>query len=72
MEPKEESVEKGDAAEYFFYDSDSRELTDAEINSLSKNERIYAAFEIFARHGVRFNNLNDRGLLNKYFSQRSL
>lgn len=67
----EESVEKGDAAEYFFYDSDSRELTDAEINSLSKNERIYAAFEIFARHGVRFNNLNDRGLLNKYFSQRS-
>lgn len=52
---------------YIFYDSDSRYLTDAEINSLSCQMACYAKNEIYARHGRIFESQE----LIDYFSSKS-
>ncbi len=39
---------------YIFYDSDSRYLTDADVNQLSAQEACYAKNEIYARRGYIF------------------
>ena len=39
---------------YIFYDSDTRYLTDADLNSLSAQELCYAKNEIYARRGYIF------------------
>ena len=54
-------------ADYIFPDSDSRYLTDEEINSLSKDEARLAVNEIAARHGRQF---KDTGL-QVFFNSKS-
>ena len=56
-----------DFSEWIFYDSDSRYLTDAEINSLTQQEARMAVNEIAARHGRIFSNSEVRD----YFSSKS-
>lgn len=51
-------------SEYIFYDSDSRYLTDAEVNSLSCQMACYAKNEIYARHGRMFNSQELRNYFN--------
>lgn len=54
-------------SEYIFYDSDSRYLSDAEINSLSCQMACYAKNEIYARHGRIFQAQE----LSDYFNGKS-
>jgi len=52
---------------YYFADSDSRYLTRAECEALTKDELRFARNEIYARHGRRF----DSEDLQKYFDAQS-
>lgn len=54
-------------SEYIFYDSDSRYLSDAEVNSLSCQMACYAKNEIYARHGRKFQSQE----LTDYFNSKS-
>lgn len=54
-------------SEFIFYDSDSRYLSDAEVNSLSCQMACYAKNEIYARHGRMFVSQE----LNDYFNSKS-
>ena len=54
-------------SEYIFYDSDSRYLTDAEVNALSCQMACYAKNEIYARHGRMFQSQE----LRNYFNSKS-
>lgn len=54
-------------SEYIFYDSDSRYLSDAEVNSLSCQMACYAKNEIYARHGRIFQAQE----LRDYFNSKS-
>lgn len=55
------------SSDYIFYDSDSRYLSDAEVNSLSCQMACYAKNEIYARHGRMFNSKE----LTDYFNGKS-
>lgn len=62
---KEDTERVGD--EYIIPDSDSRYLTDADIEGLSLQEINYAKNEIYARRGRRF----DSQELQNYFNSKS-
>ena len=57
-------------AEYIFFDSDSRYLTEEELRELSDEELKYAMLEILARHGAVFDDWDD-GTAQKYFEEKS-
>lgn len=57
----------GVQSEYIFSFSDTRVISDAEINNLHRDLLIYARNEIFARHGYVFNNLE----LKNYFESKA-
>ena len=57
----------GVGSEYIFYDSDSRYLSDAEVNALSCQMACYAKNEIYARHGRIFQSQE----LSNYFNSKS-
>lgn len=54
-------------AEYVIPDSDSRYITEEDLNKLSEYEVLLARNEIYARHGRIFNNEE----LNEYFTSKS-
>ncbi|MDO4476165.1 MAG: YARHG domain-containing protein [Lachnospiraceae bacterium] len=56
-----------DPDSYIFYDSDSRYLTEQELQALSLQELCYAKNEIYARHGRLFRSSELQG----YFNQKN-
>lgn len=53
--------------EYLIPDSDTRYLSDAEVNTMSKDFARYALNEIYARHGRLFNDT----ALQEYFNEKT-
>lgn len=56
--------------EYIFENSNKRNLTEKEIKGLTEDERMLAACEILARHGVIFNLEDDRESIQSYFETK--
>lgn len=65
----EETADEGDAltGDYIIPDSNSKLLTDSDIEGLSAKELNYAKNEIYARHGRKF----DSAELQSYFDSKS-
>lgn len=55
------------SGEYLIPDSDTRYLSDAEVNTMSQDFARYALNEIYARHGRRFND----AALQAYFDEKT-
>lgn len=54
-------------SDYILPESNSRYLSDAEVDGLTKNQLFYARNEVYARHGRKFKNEE----LQKYFNSKS-
>lgn len=68
VEPKEDEEKESDlTADYIIPDSDTKLLTDADIQGLTAQELNYAKNEIYARHGRMF----DSAELQEYFDSKS-
>lgn len=64
---KEEETDDKTAEDYILPESNSKILTDADIEGLSLKELNYAKNEIYARHGRKFQSQE----LNDYFGSKS-
>ncbi|MDO5061961.1 MAG: YARHG domain-containing protein [Peptostreptococcaceae bacterium] len=67
-EPQEPVTEPTDEASSYLLPSHERELTDADLEGMSKAELRYAINELFARHGWNF---GGSGQMFDYFSKKN-
>lgn len=66
--PQEPAIEPADEAASYLLPSHERELTDADLEGMSKAQVRYAINELFARHGWNF---GGSGQMFDYFSKKS-
>lgn len=60
----------GNSKGFIFADSDKRVLENSEIEQLSDYEKLYAMYEILARHGAIFLNVEDGDSIQAYFNSQ--
>lgn len=65
------SSDEKEMKEYIFSDSNKKILPEVEVEKLSDDEKIFAACEILARHGVIFEQIDDGEVIQNYFETKS-
>lgn len=65
-----EEAENDGSTDYLASESDKRDLTDGEIAEMSDYEKLAVMYEIAARHGATFLNVEDGAEWQKYFESK--